>query len=100
MKRDIHADGEEISIFLRDVEDSVPSCKIEEVEEFVQGARLVDLKSGKGAAGQRRGAWLDDRSFADTKSGQSTREYENPLTATALYRFLKEPVCNELLLSC
>src|SRR5438128_2169455 len=81
-KRGIHADGDDFGIFLQDSEDSVPSCKVEEVEEFCQGARLDDLKSGAGTAGQRRAAWLDDRSCARLTSSGCVRPYQNPLTAT------------------
>jgi hypothetical protein len=92
-KRGIDADGDDFGIFLQDSEDSVPSCEVREVEEFCQDARLDDLKSGMGATGQRRAAWLDDRSCASLTSG--VREYQNPLTATALYRLLKVPVWDE-----
>ncbi|OCK76085.1 hypothetical protein K432DRAFT_307150 [Lepidopterella palustris CBS 459.81] len=90
-KRRIDAEGNDISIFLRDSEDSVPSCKVHEVEEFCQDARLDHLKFGVGTAGQRRAAWLDDRRFSLLMSGGCVREYQNPLTATGLYRLLKEP---------
>lgn len=90
-KRGIDADGDEFGIFFQDSEDSVPSCKVEEVKEFCQAARLVDLKSRAGTAGQRRAAWLDDRS-SDRLTSSRAREYENLLTAAALYEHLKEPV--------
>ncbi|PSS22711.1 hypothetical protein M430DRAFT_16661 [Amorphotheca resinae ATCC 22711] len=92
-KRGIDADGDEFGIFFQDSEDSVPSCKVEEVKEFCQAARLVDLKSRAGTAGQRRAAWLDDRSSARLMTSRA-REYENLLTAAALYEHLKEPRFN------
>jgi hypothetical protein len=94
-KRGIEADGNDFGIFLRDSEDSVPSCESEEVEEFCQGARLADLQSGAGMAGHRRGAWLDDRSSALPTGSRCVRKYKNPLTATALYQHLKEQVRDE-----
>ncbi|KAH8588290.1 hypothetical protein B0O99DRAFT_693577 [Bisporella sp. PMI_857] len=90
-KMGINADGDDFGIFLRDSEDSVPSSKVGEVEEFVRGACLDDLKSGAGTAGQRRGAWLDDRSTPCSTTTRCVREYERRLTATTLYRLLKLP---------
>ncbi|KAF2182121.1 hypothetical protein K469DRAFT_245084 [Zopfia rhizophila CBS 207.26] len=75
--------------FLQDSEDSAPSCIVEEVTQFCQAARLTDLKSGMGPAGQRRVAWLDDRSFSSLESRGSVREYKDRLTATELYQHLK-----------
>ena len=96
-KRGINADGDDFDIFLRDSEDSVPCCKVEEVREFCQDACLDDLKKGARKAGTRRGAWLDDRSCPGLMgSSRCVRKYHNPLTATGLYRLLKEPVRDEL----
>jgi hypothetical protein len=101
-KRSINAEGDESNIFLQDSEDSVPSCKVEEVAEFCRGACFGGLESGAGTAGRRRGAWLDDRSYTSkvchcSNDGNLTRNggfrgYENPLTATGLSRLLKAPV--------
>jgi hypothetical protein len=101
-KRSIDAEGDEASIFLQDSEDSVPSCKIEEVEELCRGASFGDLKAGVGTAGRCREAWLDDRSYPskvchcstdeNVRSNGGFRGYDNPLTATGLSRLLKVPV--------
>jgi hypothetical protein len=93
-KRKIDADGDDFDIFLQDSEDSVPSCKVEEVLEFCRDVHLEDLKSGVGAAGagQQRAAWLDDRSCPGLACSSFVRRYENPLTATGLYRLLKVSV--------
>ncbi|OCK74043.1 hypothetical protein K432DRAFT_311503 [Lepidopterella palustris CBS 459.81] len=88
-KRGNDADGDDIRLFVQDFEDSVPSCIVEEVTQFCQDARLEDLISGTGTAGQRRVAWLDDRSFSSLMSSGSIREYKNRLTATELYHHLK-----------
>ncbi|KAF2181077.1 hypothetical protein K469DRAFT_590492 [Zopfia rhizophila CBS 207.26] len=88
-------EGNNLGTFLQDYEDSVPSCKVEEVEEFCQDTHLDVLKSGDGTA-DRRTAWLDDRSFPrlETNSKGYVRKYQNPLTATKLCQLLKEPRFN------
>jgi hypothetical protein len=94
-KRSLGADGHDLDVFLEDSESSVPSSQVEEVQEFCQGVRLEDLTSGVGTAGQRRAAWLDDRSFLNRTNDQCVRKYDNPLTATALYRLLKVAVSGQ-----
>jgi hypothetical protein len=87
-KRDIGAVGEGIELFLQDVEDSNLDDKVEELKTFVAPVTLEHLQQGVGPAGQRFGAWLDERSIA-----AQTREHKNPLTATQLYYRLGTPVC-------
>jgi hypothetical protein len=94
-RRGIGAGGDDLSIFLQDSEDSGSPCEVEEVREFCQGASLEDLKAGTGRAGQRQAAWLDDRNSPHLTGSGDARQYENPLTATGLYRLLKEPVWKE-----
>ena len=98
-KRGINAalDGVGLGFFLTDIEDELPSRAVEELEEFCQNVVVEDLGSGKGSAGQRRDAWLDDRSRGPTGS-RYIRKHENPLTATGLYRLLKELVWHGLFL--
>ena len=91
-KRSFGAEGDDLGLFLQDLESSIPSCQVEEVKEFCLGVLLDDLKSGAGAAGQRRAAWLDDRRCARVTSDRYVRYHGNPLTATALYRLLKAAV--------
>jgi hypothetical protein len=89
-KRDLDADYDGISLFLRDYDDSI-LLHVEEVEEFCKDASLEDLVAAEGLAGSRRGAWLDDRSFSDETVGGFVREYSNPLSASSLYKCLKKP---------
>ncbi|KAF2812708.1 uncharacterized protein BDZ99DRAFT_518523 [Mytilinidion resinicola] len=92
-KRHLNAIGKGITLFLRDTEDAVSSCKVQAVESFCRGTYLEDIKRG-GTAGQCRTAWIDDRSFPnepDGPDGGKARTCPNPLTATALYRHLKQP---------
>jgi len=93
------AEGNNLGIFLQDYEDSVPSCKVEEVEEFCEDTCLDDLKSVDGAVNQLRAAWLDHRSIPrfGRDSEACVREYQNPLSASTLYQLLKEPVWNDIL---
>jgi len=86
-RRDINADGDELSIFLRESEKSGPSSLVEEILEFCDGERIEDLESDAKREGQRRAAWLDDRSSPVT-SIEGVRIYKNPLTPAALYRHL------------
>lgn len=93
----MNEDDNDFNIFPQDFEDTVLSFKAQEIDEFLQGASLEDLQSGRGLAGLRRSAWLDDRSLFGATSSQTrsqcNREYESPLTATGLYRHLRAPVC-------
>jgi hypothetical protein len=97
-KPDIDPNGKAISIFLSEIEDSVPYCKVQELEKLCREANEEDLKKSVGAAGMERIAWLDDRTSAHDTIGGCVREYQNPLTATALYQSLKKPVRSEMTL--
>lgn len=90
--RAIGADGDGIRLFLEYCETSVPSSMAVEIEDFCDDTTLIDLQSGSGAAGRRRGAWLDDRSALSSTRRCEATDHQNPLTATALYRQLKKPV--------
>ena len=85
-RRDINADGDELSISLRESEESGPSSLVEEILEFCDGEHIEDLELAAKREGQGR-AWLDDRSSRAT-SIDGVRIYKNPLTAAALYRHL------------
>jgi hypothetical protein len=86
--RQLNTSGNGISLFFHGLEDSALS-KVDEVEEFCNDAGIENLLLGRGVAGNSRVAWLDDRSFG---SNSGVRRYQNPLTATLLYQFLKQPV--------
>ena len=76
-----------------DRDDFFSSSKYEEVEEFCRSASILELGSGTGEAGNKRGAWVDDRCSQHSLSERSVRKYHNPLTATAFYLKLQQPVC-------
>lgn len=86
LKRELGAVGEGIELFLEDVQGFDLDGKIEELKALAPTVSLDDLQQGAGSAGQRFGAWLDERSLT---SGM--REHKNPLTATRLYNLLKIP---------
>ncbi|RDI86230.1 hypothetical protein Vi05172_g3802 [Venturia inaequalis] len=88
-------DGNGISILFRDFDDGMAAFRVDEVESFCSNVSLDVLETGSGpTAGFRRGAWLDDRQCSQESGKSLYRNYENPLTATALYRFLKKPRYN------
>jgi len=91
-------EGSNLGIFLQDYEDSVPSCKAGEVEEFCEDASVDDIKSDNSIADQSRLAWFDQRSirrFGMDSEGY-VRKCQNPLSARRLYQLLKEPVWNDI----
>ena len=80
-----------LELFLRDSDPSIPDIEIEELLELAASFSLEELKAGVLSAGQRRGAWLDERSSPDCNTSQ-TREHKNPLTATQFYERVKTRV--------
>jgi hypothetical protein len=91
-RRRLGALGDDLHVFLQDSEEWMPSSKVEEIEEFCQGARLDNLKSLGVCTTQRRAAWLDDRSFQHRDSSRCARGCQNALTASSLYQLLEKPV--------
>jgi len=91
---DVHADGDELNIFLRDFEEPGPSNLVEEIQEFCKGMPIPDLESEVGNEGQRRGAWLNDWSSRHLTNSEGVRRYENPLSPAALYSHLNKQVWN------
>lgn len=84
-------------IFMRDHDDNEDGDSgvlytINAVESFCRDAKLVDLESGEGAAGNRWAALLDDRSARGGIAGERVRQYHQPLTPKGLYNALKEKV--------
>src|SRR5579871_2123801 len=102
-RQDINADGDELSIFLRNSEESGPSSLVEEIVEFCNSEYVEEDEEdeedeeeegkGKDDGGRRqhRAAWLDDRSFGVTSS-KGVRIYEDRLTPDELYKYLNAPV--------
>jgi hypothetical protein len=82
-------DGEEIGIFFTDSGDEHSPREFEVLTRFCRGTCLEDVISRKGAAGELRVVWMDERtsSPAETKC-ELARQHDNPLTATGLYRAL------------
>jgi hypothetical protein len=88
LERGCGAEGDNVRIFFRNHEDSVPCCQDEEFEDSCGGVRLSDVKSGDGMAGTKLSAWADDRCH----DSDLCRMYRNPLTAKDLHQLLKMPV--------
>lgn len=85
--RETGNEGDCLYTFLRDNDSSVPSCEIEEIEDFCKKSLSLNVTSGTATA------WLDDRpSF-----GQKMRNNPKPLTAAELYSHLKSRVRLNLL---
>lgn len=89
LRKEQEADGNDLGIFFFDSEDTAAPLEVHVVESFCQSTSFQDVKNGKGLAGSRRAAWLDDRNSPDLEGSGETREYENPLTATGLLRALE-----------
>lgn len=79
-RRNLGADGNDLDIFLRDYDDKVPSCELEDIKKFCQGKRGIRPQVAK--------AWLDDREW---ESGHS-RTYRERLTAEQLRILLEQKV--------
>ena len=82
----------DIGIVMLDHECTVRSQLVREMLSLYQNYHLTDLENGKGEAGHRRAAWLDDRNTRCPNDGKRARKYQNPLTATALFKSCQEKV--------
>ena len=90
VKKKVDADGDDLGIFFMDSSDTASPCEVEVLEDFCRGIGLEDVESSIGTAGHQRVVWLDDRgSSPDLEGSGDARQYENPLTATGLWRALK-----------
>lgn len=60
--RELHADGNNLDLFLHEFVSEVPSCKVKIVQDFCRGALPLSSESGEGekTEGEPQ-AWLDDR---------------------------------------
>ncbi|KAF2194232.1 hypothetical protein K469DRAFT_651442 [Zopfia rhizophila CBS 207.26] len=94
LKKKVDADGDELGIFMDSgVTDS--QYEMEVLEDFCRGISLEDIESGLNTAGSRRAVWIDDREGnLELEGSGNPRQYENPLTATGLFRALKTPRYN------
>jgi hypothetical protein len=88
-KRGMNSGDCDIDLFLRDAEDSSALYYFDEVRELCYGVCSSALDSGQGEAGNRRAAWLDTRNGPNPMEDQIARDYQNPLTATSLYHYLR-----------
>jgi hypothetical protein len=94
-KKKVDADGDDLGIFFMDHLDTASPCEIEVFEDFCRGISFKEVAKGAGTAGTRRAVWLDDRGNSlDLEGSGDARQYENPLTATGLYRALERPRFN------
>jgi hypothetical protein len=83
-------DGDDLGIFCMDYGNPFYSCEVEVIEEFCGHMDHEELVEGIGLAGCWRTVWLDDRGSPYLNGSGEARQYENPLTATGLYRALKQ----------
>jgi len=92
-KKKFNADGDDLDLFFRDSEDTTPRCEVDVWKDFCCGVSLSDVEAGTSAAGHEV-VWLDERNCSserELKGRGDERHHANPLTATGLYRALKEP---------
>jgi hypothetical protein len=83
---------DELTTFLHVSKELGSLCDADEVKRYCEGVRLEDIKNGVGEAGTRRLAWVDDRNSPFLTGSGNARLCENPLTATGLLKYLKQPV--------
>jgi hypothetical protein len=81
-----------IEIFFCDFDDAMVLVQVDEAREFCRNVSLKGLRLGDGLAGYERASWVDDRCFSQKEKKWIVRKHENPLTATSLYRVLREKV--------
>jgi hypothetical protein len=85
-------ENSDIGIVMLDHEGTVRSRIVREVVSLCRDYHLEELGNGKGEAGHRRAAWSDDRITHGPNAGKRARKYQNPLTATALFKSYREKV--------
>jgi hypothetical protein len=90
-KREFGCVEDELTIFLQASEEFSCSCK-ELIKRYCEGVSLKNVEDGVGLAGMRVAAWIDDRNSPDLKGNGTARLRKDWLTATALLRYLKQPV--------
>jgi hypothetical protein len=85
-------ENSDIGIVMLDHECPVRSRIVREVLFFGRNYHLRDLENGKGEAGHRRAAWIDDRITRGPNAGKRARKYQNPSTATGVFKSYREKV--------
>jgi hypothetical protein len=91
-KEELHTFGDNLGIFCAASGNIGSRFEVEVLENFCHGANPTDVIAGKGPAGYQRIVWIDDRnSSSSSEKRGDARQHKNPLTATGLFRALKEP---------
>ncbi len=90
-KTNVYASGY-LSLFMQASDDLGSPAETTEVERYCHGANFQALEAGIGDAGERRASWVDDRNSPHLTGKGNARRCDNPLTATGLLRYLKQPV--------
>lgn len=88
IEKKINAAGNDLGISYMFSENTASPCEVEVLDKFCRAASLEDVRLGRGIAGNRRTVWLDDRSSRKLEGSGEARQYDNPLTATGLFRAL------------
>jgi hypothetical protein len=86
-------EDDELGYLVEDSEEAGPSWPVEQLRKYCHGTWLENFVSEVRSKGQRRAAWLDNRS-SQRQTGH-VRAYQNPLSAAELYRHLRAPVQND-----
>lgn len=93
--KELHAEGDELDMFLADAGHTNSRCAVDVIKQFCQGICLDHVVGAKGRAGLWRSVWLDDRNhnwtcIPELEKGGDARRCENPLSATGLYQALEK----------
>jgi hypothetical protein len=86
----VSAGEDDLGILFADSADTASPCEIEVLKDFCRGTSLADVKAGRGSAGCQKIVWIDDRNNTDLEGREDARQYDNPLTATGLFRALEK----------
>jgi hypothetical protein len=91
VKKNVNANVEDVGTIFIISGNSDSPLEVEVLEDFCRSTSLEDVKVGRGSAGTQRVIWNDERNGTpDLEGSGDTREHENPLTATGLFRALQK----------
>jgi hypothetical protein len=91
INNEIDADGDDLTVFVRNFEDTASRCEIEIYKEFCHGVSFEDVRQHNGPAGSRKAMWLDERSNGgDALGSGDSRHHKNPITAVQALKVLRE----------